>query len=324
MRAPARCSLHQSLPRSLLFKSGPLRRSVVQSRRSREYRSDRVHTAASQQRSDHCLSRRALQAELVASLAFAIPLRACSAEVESTSPAANADNELDLTVTEKVFLDIGLCPEGLRSDRTLGDASAICTDATPLGRVTIGLFGRLVPQTVANFSSAIKAGIYTGTLWSKVLPGEYMQAGQQGSKRTGAVDMHLPESVLSRNQEVLSSKSFRMSHSRPGTVSLSLGTNDDDPGIRQRPGYRNTEFVITTGPGPASALDGENIVFGRVLQGYDTMTAIQSVPTFRPFNERVSSFNKLASFLKDERADRVRAKWGKPLKAIVIMGAGMA
>lgn len=78
------------------------------------------------------------------------------------------------------------------------------------------------------------------------------------------------------------------------------------------------------GPGPASALDGENIVFGRVLQGYDTMTAIQSVPTFRPFNERVSSFNKLASFLKDERADRVRAKWGKPLKAIVIMGAGIA
>jgi len=39
----------------------------------------------------------------------------------------------------QVFLDIGLCPEGLRGDRTLGDASAICTDATPLGRVTIGI-----------------------------------------------------------------------------------------------------------------------------------------------------------------------------------------
>ena len=130
MCAPC-CSMHQSLPRSLLFKSGPLRRSVVQNRRSRceahravskcavlstsiscymqyrlvlcrECRSDRVHTAASQQRSDHCLSRRALQAELVAAFAFAIPLRACSAEVESKSPAANADNELDLTVTEKV------------------------------------------------------------------------------------------------------------------------------------------------------------------------------------------------------------------------------
>lgn len=146
----------------------------------------------------------------------------------------------------QVFLDVGLCPEGLRTDRTLGDPSAICTDPTPLGRVTLGtymsfdldtdvsmhqcrashcsfcntwccftgLYGKLVPQTVANFSSAIKAGIYTGTLWSKVLPGEYIQAGQQGSKRTGAVDIHLPESVLSRNQEVLSSKSFRSADQR--------------------------------------------------------------------------------------------------------------
>lgn len=38
----------------------------------------------------------------------------------------------------QVFLDIGLCPEGLRADRTLGDPSAICTNATPLGRVTLG------------------------------------------------------------------------------------------------------------------------------------------------------------------------------------------
>ena len=54
------------------------------------------------------------------------------------------------------------------------------------------------------------------------------------------------------------------------------------------------------------------------------MTAITSVPTFKPFNERIISFNKLASFLKDDRADRVRAKWGKPLKAVVITAAGMA
>ena len=45
-----------------------------------------------------------------------------------------------------------------------------------------------------------------------------------------------------------------MSHSRPGTLSLSIGTNDDDPGIRQRPGYRNTEFVITTGIAKAMAV----------------------------------------------------------------------
>ena len=73
----------------------------------------------------------------------------------------------------------------------------------------VGLYGNLVPQTVANFCKAIESGLYTGTLWSKVLPGEYIQAGQQGSRRTGAVDFQRPGQVLSRNQEVLSSKSFR-------------------------------------------------------------------------------------------------------------------
>ena len=72
-----------------------------------------------------------------------------------------------------------------------------------------GLYGKLVPQTVANFCKAIESGLYTGTLWSKVLPGEYIQAGQQGSRRTGAVDFQKPAQVLSQNQELLSSKSFR-------------------------------------------------------------------------------------------------------------------
>ena len=80
----------------------------------------------------------------------------------------------------------------------------------PFQPIAAGLYGNLVPQTVSNFCSAIKSGLYTGTLWSKVLPGEYIQAGQQGSRRTGAVDIRAPESVLSRNQEVLSSKSFRL------------------------------------------------------------------------------------------------------------------
>ena len=51
----------------------------------------------------------------------------------STAPQANTDKP-DL----QVFLNIGLCPEGLRQDRALGDASAICTDATPLGQIKLG------------------------------------------------------------------------------------------------------------------------------------------------------------------------------------------
>lgn len=79
-----------------------------------------------------------------------------------------------------------------------------------LRAILAGLYGNLVPQTVSNFCSAVKSGLYTGTLWSKVLPGEYIQAGQQGSKRTGSVDLRSTENVMARNQEVLSSKSFRL------------------------------------------------------------------------------------------------------------------
>jgi hypothetical protein len=52
----------------------------------------------------------------------------------------------------------------------------------------------------------------------------------------------------------------RVSHNRPGTVSLALAENDDDPFIKQRSTYRPTEFLITTGPGPAPSLDGQNVV----------------------------------------------------------------
>jgi hypothetical protein len=72
----------------------------------------------------------------------------------ATSPAAAAaDSDVDLAaeaaplaaaapdtaVTHRLFLDIGLCPEGIRTDRTLGDKSPYCTDPQPLGRITIDL-----------------------------------------------------------------------------------------------------------------------------------------------------------------------------------------
>ena len=38
----------------------------------------------------------------------------------------------------------------------------------------------------------------------------------------------------------------RLRH-KPGSISMSIGANNDDGELRQRPGYRNTEFLITTG-----------------------------------------------------------------------------
>lgn len=77
-----------------------------------------------------------------------------------------------------------------------------------------------------------------------------------------------------------------------------------------------------TGPAPAPFLDGENIVFGTVLDGLDVVAAIEGVPTFGPLNSNIRAFNELGRLLGDERASRTASKWGRPLKAVVITGAG--
>lgn len=104
-----------------------------------------------------------------------------------------------------------------------------------------------MPQTVRNFKEMCtgKAGSsYEGTIFNRVLQGQYIQAGRQGSKDKGEVPI---PANLDRNQELISVNSFKLRHTRPGTVSLCLSENDDDDAIKLSPDYRNVEFLITTG-----------------------------------------------------------------------------
>ena len=61
-------------------------------------------------------------------------------------------------------------------------------------------------------------------------------AGRQGSKRVGEVEA--PPDLLEPNRDVSEAAAFRLGHGRPGTLSLSLSEGDEDPGVRERPGYR--------------------------------------------------------------------------------------
>eukprot|EP00877_Chromochloris_zofingiensis_P002669 jgi/Chrzof1/12402/Cz06g33060.t1_CYP28 len=229
--------------------------------------------------------------------------------------------QLDTTVTHKVYLDVGICSSAFKpaNERTLGDRSVLPDDAVPAGRIVIGLYGKLVPVTVNNFLTAIQTGSLTGTTFSRISPGEYIQAGRQGSKRLGEVEV---PAGLQPNTELSEATAFKLPHSRPGTVSLSLSENDEDPKLKDRSGYRNTEFLITTGPGPVPRLDGVNVVFGKVLEGIDTVRTVSTVPSFQP-NARSRQLNRFAAFIGDERADNVARKYGRPLKAVVITGAGV-
>lgn len=94
----------------------------------------------------------------------------------------------ELILLAQVYLDLSLCPQALRTDRAIGDKSALCSDPRPLGRLVIGLYGDTAPGTVAAFTSLLQSGAYTGTTINKIFPGRYIKAGKQGSKRYGEVD----------------------------------------------------------------------------------------------------------------------------------------
>ncbi|KAF8393092.1 hypothetical protein HHK36_021333 [Tetracentron sinense] len=264
---------------------------------------------------------------LSTSLSFPSPLALAADENDATppppppNPAPENPPAPETTVTDRVFMDFSLCPNYFRSDRTLGDEFTACKEAEPLGRVVFGLYGKLVPLTVSNFKSlctGASGSSYKGTLVQKIFPGEFFMAGRQGRVDKGEVR---PPLDLARNTETISSKAFLLRHSRPGVLSLCLSENDDDEEIKLDPNYRNVEFLITTGPGPCPQLDNGNIVFGAVLEGLDVVTAIASIPTYKP-SERIRQFNDLAEFFGDERAQNARAIWNRPLKTVYISDCG--
>jgi len=146
-------------------------------------------------------------------------------------------------------------------------------------------------------------------------------AGRQGSKRMGELapswSTLLGDSPsTSSNPDLLNPSSFDaerlpplLRHLKPGTLSLALGANDDDGALRLGQGYRPSEFLITTGPGPVPSLDGRNIVFGRVEEGLDVVGGI--VSSVKTIGEAPGPFAKVAQLLGDERIERRKAKYGE-------------
>eukprot|EP00210_Caulerpa_lentillifera_P000032 g31.t1 len=234
--------------------------------------------------------------------------------VEAGDLQGDLKAELDTQITGKVVFEVGICADSIRFNRSLGE-DRYCRDLEPLGALTIGLYGRLVPITVDNFIKTVDAGAYNGTVFNKVRPGEYVSAGKQGTARNGEVEA---PSSLQSNPELTSSKSFRLTHTRPGTVSLALAENEDSANVTLSKTYHPTQFLVTTGPGPAPRLNNGNVVFGRVLDGFDVLAKIAEVKTFTPA-ARVQAFNTLAKALGDERAEEARKSWGRPIQPVVII-----
>ncbi|KAI9123465.1 hypothetical protein K1719_004765 [Acacia pycnantha] len=164
----------------------------------------------------------------------------------SVSKRVEEKPEEEPEITHRVFLDVDI-------------------DDQRLGRIIIGLYGQVVPKTVENFrvlctgekgksSNGLKLH-YKGTRFHRIISGFVIQGGdivhQDGRGYESIYGGTFPD------------ENFKTKHSHAGVVSM----------VNSGPDSNGSQFFITTVK--ASWLDGEHVVFGRVVEGMDTVFAIE-------------------------------------------------
>ncbi|RKP30364.1 hypothetical protein METBISCDRAFT_23371 [Metschnikowia bicuspidata] len=158
--------------------------------------------------------------------------------------ALSADLPKNPEITHKVFFDIE-------------------QDGVALGRITIGLFGTVVPKTVENFRQlAISTDpefSYKGSIFHRVIPNFMIQGGDYETNQGFGGNSIYGGKFHDEN--------FTLQHDRLYRLSMAnAGRNTN-----------GSQFFITTDV--TSWLDGAHVVFGEVVDGFDVVHAIEMTET---------------------------------------------
>ncbi|KAF1836413.1 peptidyl-prolyl cis-trans isomerase H-like protein [Decorospora gaudefroyi] len=139
----------------------------------------------------------------------------------------------------------------------------IAIGGQPVGRIQMELFHDVVPATSENFrqfcTGQFKRRGYKGTSFHRLIRNSAIQGGDI-MNNDGAGSMCI------FGGEYFNDENFKLRHTHPGLLTTA------NAGC---PNTNGSQFFILTAASPT--LDGENVVFGEVLDGMDVVKKIDAL-----------------------------------------------
>ncbi|QPG77355.1 hypothetical protein FOA43_004767 [Brettanomyces nanus] len=128
-----------------------------------------------------------------------------------------------------------------------------------LGNLTLGLFSEVVPKTTENFYLLAKTQKFKNTLFHRVIKDFMIQGGD--------IDGEGGYSIYGKEKGSLPDENFLLKHDKIGRLAMA----------NSGPNSGSSQFYIT---GKVTKwLDGNYVVFGQLLDGFDTLTTVETTKT---------------------------------------------
>lgn len=154
-------------------------------------------------------------------------------------------------------VNTNLIKESEEMDTNKNDSLTVALIKTNMGSFEVELFPEEAPKTVENFVGLAEKGYYQGVVFHRVIDGFVIQGGDPtGTGRGG-------QSIWGKPFQDEFNRGLK--HDQPGVLSMA----------NAGPNTNGSQFFVTLAPTPW--LDGRHSVFGKVINGLETVTSIGKV-----------------------------------------------